>query len=298
MDAEQIGLEIRRKLLENEKKNFELELATYTGTDPLSVWYKYISWIEQSYQKQGIDSPLEMTVLKCIMKFKEDNRYNQDKRLIELYTKYGMKSNHFYLLHNGKKVTDECIFDASASDIPIRVVMCVLGGKGGFGSMLRAIGAAIEKTTNREACRDLSGRRLRDINEEKRLKEWLDKQRDLDEVDINEKLEKKIRKLLAKPKHEFDDKDYEAIRSELLQNIDESVDEGFKKIKEMEVLGLKRKAQEAETINKISVKRNKMLWIDDGISSSTDTDSDEDTGNDTAEASTSHAVPIAAPRDS
>lgn len=38
----------------------------------------------------------------------------------------------------------------------------------GFGSMLRAIGAQIEKTTNREACRDLSGRRLRDINEEKR----------------------------------------------------------------------------------------------------------------------------------
>lgn len=34
--------------------------------------------------------------------------------------------------------------------------------------MLRAIGAQIEKTTNREACRDLSGRRLRDINEEKR----------------------------------------------------------------------------------------------------------------------------------
>jgi hypothetical protein len=35
--------------------------------------------------------------------------------------------------------------------------------------MLRAIGAQIEKTTNREACRDLSGRRLRDINEEKRF---------------------------------------------------------------------------------------------------------------------------------
>lgn len=34
--------------------------------------------------------------------------------------------------------------------------------------MLRAIGAQIEKTTNREACRDLSGRRLRDINEEMR----------------------------------------------------------------------------------------------------------------------------------
>ena len=56
--------------------------------------------------------------------------------------------------------------------------MCfrTLGGKGGFGSMLRAIGAQIEKTTNHEACRDLSGRRLRDINEEKKLKNWLEKQ--------------------------------------------------------------------------------------------------------------------------
>jgi len=38
----------------------------------------------------------------------------------------------------------------------------------GFGSMLRSIGAQIEKTTNREACRDLSGRRMRDINNEKK----------------------------------------------------------------------------------------------------------------------------------
>lgn len=38
----------------------------------------------------------------------------------------------------------------------------------GFGSMLRAIGAQIEKTTNREACRDLIGRRMRDVNNEKK----------------------------------------------------------------------------------------------------------------------------------
>ena len=76
------------------------------------------------------------------------------------------------------------------TDTFIRTSISLAGGKGGFGSMLRlvldkkltsqtislltififsrAIGAQIEKTTNREACRDLSGRRLRDINEEKR----------------------------------------------------------------------------------------------------------------------------------
>lgn len=35
--------------------------------------------------------------------------------------------------------------------------------------MLRALGAQIEKTTNREACRDLSGRRMRDVNNEKKF---------------------------------------------------------------------------------------------------------------------------------
>ena len=44
----------------------------------------------------------------------------------------------------------------------------LVGGKGGFGSMLRAIGARIEKTTNHEACRDLNGRRMRDVNNEKK----------------------------------------------------------------------------------------------------------------------------------
>lgn len=66
---------------------------------------------------------------------------------------------------NGKIVYDD---DVLANNVKVHLVPRLLGGKGGFGSMLRAIGAQIEKTTNREACRDLSGRRLRDINEEQR----------------------------------------------------------------------------------------------------------------------------------
>merc|ERR1711983_66404 len=49
----------------------------------------------------------------------------------------------------------------------------LLGGKGGFGSLLRSIGAQIEKTTNHEAMRDLSGRRQRDVNNEQRLKNYV-----------------------------------------------------------------------------------------------------------------------------
>ncbi len=48
--------------------------------------------------------------------------------------------------------------------------------------MLRMIGAQIEKTTNKEACRDLSGRRLRDINEETRLKQYVNKKAEREQV--------------------------------------------------------------------------------------------------------------------
>lgn len=67
-------------------------------------------------------------------------------------------------MSNGKCIQDDQIIENGL----VHANMRILGGKGGFGSMLRAIGAQIEKTTNREACRDLSGRRLRDINEEQR----------------------------------------------------------------------------------------------------------------------------------
>lgn len=144
--------------------------------------------------------------------------------------------------------------------------------------MLRAIGAQIEKTTNREACRDLSGRRLRDINEEKRLKTWLDSQKNR-EQEMEDKQKKKIEKLQAKPKHVFQDEAYEQARTDLTQNIADSVEEGFKKAAEQkEGLSLKRSAVDSKGKGKKLKKKKKgALWLGD-ISSSTDTDdSDSDT---------------------
>lgn len=83
-------------------------------------------------------------------------------------TQHFQGESNFYLTSQGKKVSQTNYdYDRQSN---INICPRILGGKGGFGSMLRAIGAQIEKTTNREACRDLSGRRLRDINEEKRMK--------------------------------------------------------------------------------------------------------------------------------
>lgn len=57
---------------------------------------------------------------------------------------------------------DECAF------LEVRVCRALPGGKGGFGAMLRG-GNASKKTTNFGACRDLSGRRIRDLEREQEL---------------------------------------------------------------------------------------------------------------------------------
>ncbi|XP_063991581.1 splicing regulator SDE2 [Diachasmimorpha longicaudata] len=135
----------------------------------------------------------------------------------------GFSKANFYLLQNGRPLnTFETFLSTQATLIP----RC-LGGKGGFGSMLRAIGAQIEKTTNREACRDLSGRRLRDINEEKRLKTWIENQANRKEEQAERK-KKKLERLCAEPKHEFKDKNYEHERSILTERVDDAVEQGFK----------------------------------------------------------------------
>lgn len=157
----------------------------------------------------------------------------------------------------------------------IRVNLRLLGGKGGFGSMLRAIGAQIEKTTNREACRDLSGRRLRDINEEKRLKAWLEKQK-VEPENPDEKFKRKISKLLSKPKHEFKDDHYMQERTNLTERVDEAVEQGFKKAQEIEARGTKRSNVDARGNPK---KAKGAIWTgleDASGDSESETDSDED----------------------
>lgn len=70
------------------------------------------------------------------------------------------------------------------------VVSCVvLGGKGGFGSLLRGQKGRKKKTTNFDACRDLQGRRIRHARAAERLQKWLEnkeEKRKEDEAEENE----------------------------------------------------------------------------------------------------------------
>jgi len=183
---------------------------------------------------------------------------------------------------NGKRIDD---LDAVLPDTTLTVTPAggLPGGKGGFGSMLRSIGAQIERTTNHEAMRDLSGRRQRDVNNERRLKEYIAGQAER-EKETEEKKEKKLEKLRRiatgenKSKHDFSDPVYDKVRSETEEKVHDAVEAAMEAIasssKEDKEKDLKRKSDVEAPVPK-----KKGLWIGDGLDELDDsdlTDSDEE----------------------
>ncbi|XP_076583580.1 splicing regulator SDE2 isoform X2 [Chaetodon auriga] len=132
-------------------------------------------------------------------------------------------SEDFYVVTNGRLSALE---DSLQHGAVYRLEPRLCGGKGGFGSMLRALGAQIEKTTNREACRDLSGRRLRDVNHEKEMAEWLKKQAEREAEKEQRRLERLQRKL-SEPKHQFTDPEYQQQCHDLSERLEDSVIKGL-----------------------------------------------------------------------
>ena len=80
-------------------------------------------------------------------------------------TKRNLPSDFFRLVQGGKDLgklsdldTDKTLF--------VELKGSLKGGKGGFGSLLRSIKPKAKEDENFEACRDLSGRRLRHVYNE------------------------------------------------------------------------------------------------------------------------------------
>ncbi|XP_078593256.1 splicing regulator SDE2-like [Branchiostoma floridae x Branchiostoma japonicum] len=135
----------------------------------------------------------------------------------------GVSTEDLVVTHHGKIVQQE---DTIQPGGVYRVWPRLVGGKGGFGSMLRAIGAQIEKTTNHEACRDLSGRRMRDVNDEKRLQEWLGKKAEREREREEEKRRKREERL-GRNKHFFNDPEYERQKRQITEGMSDSLQKGL-----------------------------------------------------------------------
>lgn len=187
----------------------------------------------------------------------------------------------FYLVCNGRIVNkEELLQDGSVYRLEPRLK----GGKGGFGSMLRALGAQIEKTTNREACRDLSGRRLRDVNHEKEMAEWLKKQSEREAEKEQRRLER-LQKKLAEPKHNFTDSQYTQQCHELSERLEDSVMKGLQASCSSAVRAetSKRPSEEGGGPENKRSKGN-FSWTGIDLDSDEDLDEGESTGSEEEEA--------------
>ncbi|KFV01687.1 Protein SDE2, partial [Pterocles gutturalis] len=158
----------------------------------------------------------------------------------------------------------------------------------GFGSMLRALGAQIEKTTNREACRDLSGRRLRDVNHEKAMAEWVKQQAEREAEKEQRRLERLQRKL-AEPKHFFTNPDYQQQCHEMAERLEDSVLKGLQATSSKMVSpesGNSRKRPGESATNGTKPRKRKCFWLGlEGLDDSDSSDCEDDSEDDSPRAS-------------
>ncbi|KAG8950459.1 hypothetical protein FRC04_007474 [Tulasnella sp. 424] len=145
--------------------------------------------------------------------------------------------------------------DESGRLVTLRLVPRLAGGKGGFGSQLRAAGGRMssQKTSNNDSCRDLNGRRLSTVKEAKKIAQYLEdeplrKQAELDAKRAKlESLEKQLGinatdsnaeagpsnagdkgkgkepEKLAGKKHRFDDTEYLEQSEAIVDNVKSAV---------------------------------------------------------------------------
>uniref|UniRef100_A0AAZ3SPG3 Replication stress response regulator SDE2 n=1 Tax=Oncorhynchus tshawytscha TaxID=74940 RepID=A0AAZ3SPG3_ONCTS len=192
--------------------------------------------------------------------------------LVDIFTKEkGIPSSDLYVKNNGRLSELDEKLQAGAV---YRLEPRLCGGKGGFGSMLRALGAQIEKTTNREACRDLSGRRLRDVNHEKDLHFWK----------------------LAEPKHHFTDPEYEKQCHDLSERLEDSVLKGMQASSSGLVKVDEAPKRKKPPPNKGQGKsKKKCFWTGvgglDDLDSSEDDDDASDSGNSPSTSASGSGVP-------
>lgn len=131
------------------------------------------------------------------------------------------------LIYSGLQLKDRTII--SDDHITFNLVLRLLGGKGGFGSLLRgaATKAGQKKTNNFDACRDMSGRRLRHVNAEKKLEEWKsgEEERRLEKIaeEFIKKAAKKGKKGVGDGEAEKYVKKYREESAECMAKVEEAV---------------------------------------------------------------------------
>ncbi|XP_059651243.1 uncharacterized protein LOC132298907 [Cornus florida] len=203
-------------------------------------------------------------------------------RLCEITT---IPTQNQRLLSNGRQLEDQTLITDDGTRLfpTVHLLLRLRGGKGGFGSLLRgaATKAGQKKTNNFDACRDMSGRRLRHVNAEKKLEEWKAEEEERRLEKIAEEFIKKKAKTVKKAGGSGEaDKYVEQYREEsakCMEEVDRSVRES--------ISGLVNSKRKAAGVNGSEGKRLK-IWMGKrklGENDSDCDDMDEDDSSDDEE---------------
>lgn len=126
----------------------------------------------------------------------------------------------------------------------------ILGGKGGFGALLRGSGSHSKsgaKNIGFDDCRDLNGRRIRNVKNEKKLEEWYNQQKQKEIENLQKKTQEQEKISEEEKAQHLEQVAWNQTREELEETIANSVEIGIKKALKMK----KKKKPEPET--KVSI---------------------------------------------
>lgn len=166
----------------------------------------------------------------------------------------------------------------------VRLLLRLKGGKGGFGSLLRgaATKAGQKKTNNFDACRDMSGRRLRHVNAEKRLEEWREGEEDRKLEKTAEEFLKKQMKKNNKGKGKNGDVEAQKYVAKYREQSERCVAEVAESVLDS-IRYAKRKSSPISEGSPSRDQKKLKIWMGKRALNESDDDSDEDVADDEGE---------------
>ncbi|WOL15425.1 hypothetical protein Cni_G24206 [Canna indica] len=200
----------------------------------------------------------------------------------DLVTRTGIPIGLLRLVSGIREISDDSFISASRDGIfpSLSLLLRLRGGKGGFGSLLRgaATKAGQKKTNNFDACRDMSGRRLRHVNAEKKLEEWKaeEEERRLEKLaeDFLKKKAKEVKKNSTAAVEKYLEK-YREDTEKCMEDVEESVRQSFALYKESKRKFLPLSEPSSKRLKKWLGKKK----MEESDSESDDSEDDDDSDN-------------------
>jgi len=149
--------------------------------------------------------------------------------------------------HNGRLVSQTSLLPLGAF---VTVAARLCGGKGGYGQLLKDFGKETALSRNKKSMRDLSGRMIRDLDDMKDFKTWLDTRHERAQKKLDDKVAK-LKRALIEPKHMMDSSEHYAAK----ERIEEEQSDALK-------VAMKRKLELDTENEKKLEKKKKKKWYE------------------------------------